>query len=236
MKAKKRSLFLFISFSALILVYFTNCAGDLQMADELSTLCISQDCYKSNESKLALDVDEALFLEEYNYSNVSSGTNAAPTDVVIQAKQNNTSSPSIQMCMVDVGGACNDGGFKDNIIEWELLSSNNSCAVTSTWAEKELLRIYQQADMSQVADNYKLNGKCVDGYFNVKVLYPCHIDNTLVLDTSILNNLFGNIWQGPKTLRLRMLVNNSSGAPYKKTKELTLNIPGQPLSGETCPQ
>lgn len=240
MKVKKRSVLLFVSFSALIMVYFTNCAGELEMSNSLNTLCISQDCYSANKAKLAIDVDDDLFVEQYNFTSVKSAARATTVDAFLQAKDSGTQVPYIHMCMVDVGGACNDGGYPDNVVEWELMNNAESCSLNSTWAEKELYRIYHN-DSQPTADVFKLNGKCVDGYFNVKVVYPCDVQGVAINGTQLLSQHFGFFWQGPRSLKLKIIGFDESGKAHVSNKsydkKITMNLPQPfPVGGEKCPQ
>lgn len=238
MKVKKRSLLLFISLAGLVMVYFTNCAGDLEMSSGLNTLCISKDCYSSGSNKLAIAVDETLFLEEFDFNATSSGTRATTLNAYTEASQSGSGTPVINMCMVDIGGSCNDGGYVDNIIEWELLNSKKSCSLKSTWAEKQIIRIYHNESPPQ-AGAYKLNSKCVNGHFNLKVLYPCYIPN-VSNDMPLLTKNFGYYWQGPRLMRLKIIGFDKDKIAYRSSKpydaEITLNLPGTAASGEVCPE
>lgn len=239
MKVKKRSVILFTSLAALIMVYFTNCAGDLEMSSSLNTLCITTDCYSANNSKLALEVDKELFIGEYDFITVKSGTRATTVEAFTNAKNSGARVPFMHMCMVDVGGACNDGGYEDNIIEWELMNANGSCSLKSTWAEKNLYRIYQH---DNVADIYTLSGKCENGYFNLKVLYPCAVQGVQLTsaDINLLNSSFGYYWQGPRALKLKIIGFDEQGKAHQSTKSadanITFGIPDNPTSAERCPQ
>lgn len=250
MKVKKRSLILFISFAGLVLVYFTNCAGDLEMSTGLNTLCISQDCFSSNESKLALSVDKTLYLENIDYNSINSGSRATTHSALQQAKTYGANIPTINMCMIDVGGSCNDGGFADNIVEWELLNSQQSCSLKSAVFENQnsnfqnnsILRVYDYTNFNQDPISFETSGKCINGYFNVKVLYPCVVQNTAP-DPNILVDNFGNIWQGPHELNLRVIGFDKEGramvSSNKNHASVTLGLPilqGQFAGNETCPQ